>query len=353
MMNPCGAVVDAAEFGYDERREFFRNTDMLIGIRWYPARDDAPVCPFPSGMMSRYWDRDNTESDGTSLTPPDDSWKENFAKVLPEALGTHVCGNAQDWREGPLYDPLAPPVEYQPNGLPKCCFPIFKGLGGGVGDGTGTVSYTGPVAGYGGGVGGGVGTWYWSPYIWPVTGGGVGDGRGTVYSSPIVIGSGGGVGDGTGDVTWEVDVVGLGGGVGDGTGDVTWEVDVVGLGGGVGDGTGDVTWTLPGPGPTCSTALVMASGVPYLATALPFVDQWYTMPVVPGGGSWRVTITGATDPFQFTAVNHGNACASLVLVGSQFGDGSITGSTASAPFDGYATIQTKSGSTYTIQIDQL
>src|SRR5205085_658293 len=117
---------------------------------------------------------------------------------------------------------------------------------------------------------------------------------------------------------------------------------------GCGGGWADGLLSATGRGPTCLTALTLASGVPYAATQLPGVDQWYTFPVIIGGGTFTVTLTAGTDPARFTLVYSGS-CASLAFLSAGIGDATIIASTLGAPFTGYAQVSSTPGGTYTIQ----
>jgi len=69
----------------------------------------------------RDWDSD----DFYAMSGPGEVWDKprefNGTKVIPNALGEHVCGTAEDFANGATFDPLRPPVTYYTNGLPTCC----------------------------------------------------------------------------------------------------------------------------------------------------------------------------------------------------------------------------------------
>jgi hypothetical protein len=141
--NPCGAVVDYGRYPFTETIRPFRDSDEEVTIRWYPAREDAPVLPFPSCIYNRSWDLDQVEAGGQPLylgpAPP-----YNRAKVNPLALGNHQCGTARDFAEGGEYLPDLPPVEYRADGLPVCCGAMFEGIGGADALGAADVTYQPP-----------------------------------------------------------------------------------------------------------------------------------------------------------------------------------------------------------------
>jgi len=136
--NPCGAVVEFGRYPYTERRTPFRNSDEEVEIVWYPALPSAPDLGMWSNINQESWDRDQWDAYGRPLTTqPVQPW--NREKEKPLAFGVHHCGTEQDFREGGVYDPSLPPVEYRPDGLPTCCGLVFVGLGGAVGGGTADV----------------------------------------------------------------------------------------------------------------------------------------------------------------------------------------------------------------------
>lgn len=126
---------------YTCRAKFFRDSDVEGDLVWYPARADAPVLPFPSVFTDLIWDYDPWDADGPGPIPQFHI-RRNFERVNPLALGTHVCGTAEDFANGGLYQPDDPPVVYLPSGLPECCLPIYGGTGGGMGSGRADVTAT-------------------------------------------------------------------------------------------------------------------------------------------------------------------------------------------------------------------
>ena len=100
-------------------------------MRWYVARDDAPLLGFPSALNNLVFARDRDdwvetavgEIFGSQYTqqPPD---------VNPLALGDHYCGTPEDFAGEGAIDMDSPPVEYRPDGLPLCCGQQYEPAGG-------------------------------------------------------------------------------------------------------------------------------------------------------------------------------------------------------------------------------
>lgn len=368
--NPCGRLVDFVKRPFTTKAQFFRNSDAVANLVFYPCREDAPALGFPSVFLGFPGDYPPWPDDpvGPEITA---SITNNYQKVKLGAMGQHFCGTPEDFLLGGIYDPTLPPVVYLPNGLPICCNGGVVGFGGGVGGGSATWVSTPLAVGYGGGVGGGsadvihspvflasgggVGGGR-SPFIWSasvaVAGGGVGGGSSPVVWSASVAVAGGGVGGGAAVVMWSPVFIASGGGVGGGSSPVVWSVAITGDGSGVGGGSGDVNYTAPTPGATCLTAAELADGYPYDATQTAGVDQWYTFAVAVGGGSFIVSLSAGSDPARFTLVQSGT-CAGLTVIGAGFGDANIVMTTAGAPFQAFVQVSSAVGGTYTIQWDQL
>jgi len=119
-MNPCGAICDYGRRPYTTTARPFRNSQDTVQLVWYPAREDAPVLPFPSAFNSLDYTADPIASYtvGEVYGTPRNY---NGQKMKPEALGEHNCGDERDYAEGCVRDTSLPPVVYKSNGLPECC----------------------------------------------------------------------------------------------------------------------------------------------------------------------------------------------------------------------------------------
>ena len=130
--NPCGRVVDFGRVPYRTSCRFFKDSDVETDIIWYPALPNAPVLGFPSAISSLNWgveERDIGVYCGYRVGEvPTAERKYTNQKPKPAARGGHVCGTPEDFADGAVYDPDAPPIPYRPDGLPQCCVD-----GGGVG----------------------------------------------------------------------------------------------------------------------------------------------------------------------------------------------------------------------------
>jgi hypothetical protein len=93
-----------------------------VKIRWYPTLANAVALPFPTEVNRREWDDDNYDQ------PILDQVGEVFGAVkkinhmlpIPGADGQHVCGTADQFRYGAVYDPTAN-YPMRADGLPVCC----------------------------------------------------------------------------------------------------------------------------------------------------------------------------------------------------------------------------------------
>jgi len=128
--------------GYTTLARPFRDSDTVVGVKWYRCRKGAPTLGWESSLQSLDW-----MGFPWLQTGPGEVY--NAPRVyhqepwVPGANGDHVCGTEEDFRLGELYLPLLPPVQYSPEGLPLCCSPP---IGGVVLGGSALV----PVAGTGG-----------------------------------------------------------------------------------------------------------------------------------------------------------------------------------------------------------
>lgn len=122
----------------------WQDSDLTATLAWRRAAPDAPVLGFPSriqalNLVSRPWVAAGVGEVYGSLGDP------NWAAPPPFQKFDHVCGTREDFAEGGVYDPDAPPVEYDANGVPACCNPPVVARGGVAVGGVATVSYSGVV----------------------------------------------------------------------------------------------------------------------------------------------------------------------------------------------------------------
>lgn len=120
--NPCGKAVDMARRPYTTRVRPFRNSDITVKIRWYPARPEDGTLPHTSRICSLDWVTHPETAEGVGEVYGA-ARSFNRAKPIPGPKRTHVCGTRQEHEIGGIYDPSRPPMIYQPSGLPLCCDP--------------------------------------------------------------------------------------------------------------------------------------------------------------------------------------------------------------------------------------
>lgn len=116
--------------GYTTDCRFFAGRpDVVSKVKWIPCAKGAPALGIPSVICNRMMDDEPYQFDDLgevwrAKRPP------NNAKAIPGALGAHVCGTPQQFREGERRDETLPPVIYTTSGLPRCCNPAIVGAGG-------------------------------------------------------------------------------------------------------------------------------------------------------------------------------------------------------------------------------
>jgi len=118
--NPCGLACDIGRRPYRTLFRPFRDSDLVVPIRWYKVPMGTPFLPFPSRIVSLDWVAEPWTATGVGevfLAPRKfATW--NSPHVPP---GGHFCGTPQDFAEGGLFQPLDPLVGYTAGGLPTCC----------------------------------------------------------------------------------------------------------------------------------------------------------------------------------------------------------------------------------------
>lgn len=120
--------------GYSTTARPFRDSDVEVGIRWYKCVPGAPTLGWESNINSLDWTCMPwlRTGKGEVFNAPREYHQQ---PPVPGALGQHVCGTEEDFRDGEKYLPDLPPVVYSPEGLPTCCGTV----GGVVLGGTGVV----------------------------------------------------------------------------------------------------------------------------------------------------------------------------------------------------------------------
>lgn len=108
--------------GYTAPCRFFRDSDTVDEIEWYRCQPGVPELGYESAITPLRWRPCPwlAEGVGEVFDRP-----QPFDQGVPRvgADGGHVCGTEDDFRDGGLYLPDEPPVEYAGDGLPLCCRP--------------------------------------------------------------------------------------------------------------------------------------------------------------------------------------------------------------------------------------
>lgn len=86
---------------------------------WYPAAPGAAHLDRPTAFLSRNWDDDFYALSGPGEVYDTPRVYNHQRERL--GLGDHVCGTDEDFAQGAEYDPQAPPIEYDADGIPLCC----------------------------------------------------------------------------------------------------------------------------------------------------------------------------------------------------------------------------------------
>lgn len=243
--------------------------------------------------MSRDWTDDFYEITGPGEVY-DAARNFNARRAIPEALGTHNCGDEEWFAKGVPFDPAREPVEYdEETGLPTCCNVVPE---------TGALLANGSAP------------WRLIHYYYP-TGGLVGNG-----TAPLTIlwpwyPTGGLVGNGTAplSVLWELDTTG--GLLGDGTAPWALVFSMTTTGGLVGNGTSPFVFTPPGstpPSNLCATAYASTLTTLYPGTLILGDEHWRSYPVNVGM-MYFVNASANTGPLD-CQVWEGLSCGTMVFV---------------------------------------
>lgn len=140
-MNPCGRVVDVMRVPHTTKCQFFRDSDTVADVIWYPTNPGAPLLGSPSMISNSFLDPEFFFFlPGGEVYGADRPF--NFERAKPGALGGHVCGTPRDFAEGCAFDNAAPAVTYRTDQLPNCCGALAGARGGGAGGGRSSVVVT-------------------------------------------------------------------------------------------------------------------------------------------------------------------------------------------------------------------
>lgn len=121
--NPCGLICDWGRHRYKTRCRFFKDSDRVDEILWYPAAPGAKCIPFPTIFYQGIWDRDPDGID-EYVEGPGEQWDEQHITthmgVVPGSGTGHYCGTPEMFLEGAKFDALFH-TDIRPDGLPVCC----------------------------------------------------------------------------------------------------------------------------------------------------------------------------------------------------------------------------------------
>jgi len=319
--------VDYARRPYTTKVKFFRDSSREDLLSYYPALHDAKNLPFPTAFVCQEWEKEPWTIEGVG-----ERWLEptpyNRMRMNPAALSRHICGTADEFLNGVVWDPSRPPTEYDNSGLPTCCGGPIGVVGISYG-GTALV-YVRPQDKSSGGISYG-GTAVVGPPVPPVVGSGgeAYGGEALVYVVPLEVGSGGEAYGGEALVY----VMPL----------------EVGSGGEAYGGEADIA--IVGPGSTCLTAAELVNHVPYAWSIAAGQHQWFRFPIIVGPGTFSVTLT-LTTAFGANWIVYSGVCGSLHLEGVFIGSGTNGFVATTFGADGAIEIVGTTGSNYTIRFDQ-
>lgn len=136
--------MDIARRPYSTDARFFKDSDTVTRVRWYPVAEPVEVLPFPSKINSLDWSSFPWLAEGVGeVFGPAREY--NGAKALPYAVGLTPCQPASVFLEGEHYDPALPPQSYNSDHFPSCCLNITVGKGGELDNGAAVVEIPVPV----------------------------------------------------------------------------------------------------------------------------------------------------------------------------------------------------------------
>jgi hypothetical protein len=131
--------------GYTAVVRPFKDSNVTAKIKWIRCQPGAPVLGFESAFQPLRWEA-NPELAGGVGEVFNEPQPFDPGLPIPGAMGQKVCGTEDEFKNGAVYDPDAPPVEYTPEGLALCCSSPPGGLeigGAAVVPGAGGVSLGG------------------------------------------------------------------------------------------------------------------------------------------------------------------------------------------------------------------
>lgn len=124
---------------YSTDARFFKDSDQVVRIRWYPVTEPVEVLPFPSKINSLDWSSHPWLAEGVGEVYGEPR-PYNGAKALPYAVGLTPCKPAAVFVEGEVLDPDAPPQVYNLDQFPACCLDKWVPEGGVTWNGSATVT---------------------------------------------------------------------------------------------------------------------------------------------------------------------------------------------------------------------
>jgi len=364
-IQPCGMVLDFLPCCYEVQVKPFRDSDVAVGFKYYPAPPGAKTFPGWSFINSRNW----WEFHDELVDLGEQSYNERTNMFVPTPAGVdgqHFCGELDWFENGQPYDPDAPPTEYNADGIALCCLvtknknvagegspaalkffypPFMVGVCGegsprakvtlqppavacGEGSPASVVATYAPmiVAGDGEGSPASLVATY-APLIGRACGEGspasvvatyapmivAGDGEGSPASlvALTAVGRAGGEGGVASICLIYAPLIGRACGEAAPASTIGLMPGIVGEAGGEGSPASIVTLTPLAPGTTCLTAPTLTLGVTYNFTTntTPGSSQWVKWTGSPALRT--LTTTAVTGPNFFTQISTGSTCATL------------------------------------------
>lgn len=130
-------MVEYGRRPYSTDCRFFKDSDEVVRIKWYPALPDAGVLPFPSKITSLDWSSWPWLAEGVGEVFKPSRGPTllgdrpfNHAQPIPYAKGIEPCQGAEVFAQGEEFDPDAPPQQYDELGFPLCCLNHITASGG-------------------------------------------------------------------------------------------------------------------------------------------------------------------------------------------------------------------------------